>query len=313
MATYKDASGTAEKDIEVAKLIAEAHQKDLALIALESPAKSDFQELFGFKKGHSMLDMAFMIPFLKNLSQRHEGSAVFTGDGGDKVLPSLLPVSRFFSGPKLKTYALRANLKFSEVKAAKLFGLDTKSIQDSIDQLFDRYPEKTWEGKYLRFTMENRARNWLFEGEDRNRYFLPSFTPFYSLPLFNLLMSVGDKEKRDFVFFDKFLKSAAPKTARIKNANWGFSSENRKQIRKIYFREELKLTGPGKLIKKQLKKSKNYFEQASAAELSLFEEYSSLNRESGRMDFRGIKNFQNLGADPFYNLLTLLMAASEAS
>ena len=309
--TYRDAAGSATRDVEVAQLISKAHSKELDLIDLGLPEENDFLELFDFKKGQSMLDMAFMVPFLRALRKRSENAAMFTGDGGDKVLPSLLPDSRVFKGKKLMTYALRANRKFAEAAAEEVFGISKGSVKEAIEQLFDGYPEKTWEGKFRHFTMENRARNWLFEGEDRNRCFLPSFTPFYSLPLFELLMSVDEKEKKDFRFFHRFLENTDPKSAKIKNANWGFDIGKSEQIRKIYFRQDLKLTKTGGFVKNRLQPKSNYLNQTTKVEQRLFVQPSQKFAVRDKIDLDLISQLKGFEAEPFHFLLTLMKVAEE--
>ncbi|MFZ6053485.1 hypothetical protein [Halocola ammonii] len=309
--TYRDVAGSAERDVEVARLITNAHSQELTLVDLKNPEKRDFLELYDCKNGQSMLDMTFMVPFLRTLRAQSENPAVFTGDGGDKVLPSLLPDSRVFKGKKLLSYALRANRKFPETTAERIFGLPSGTIRESIEQLFESYTETSWEGKFRHFTMENRARNWLFEGEDRNRCFLPSFTPFYCLPLFELLMSVDDEEKKDFRFFHRFLKKVDPKSADIKNANWGFGVQQSEQIRKIYYRQNLKLTSAGSFVRDSLKTKSNYLEKATEDERLLFEELSKRVAVQNKIDLDLIVRLKNFDADSFHFLLTLMKVAEE--
>lgn len=168
------------------------------------------------------------------------------------------------------------------------------------------YPEKSLSGKYVHFLMDNKVGNSLNEGEDRNRNFIISFTPFYNFKFFKSIMSVPIKYKSNFELYRRFLKLLAPGAAGIYNANWGFNISEERKIRNAYLKEDLKRTKLGTLLKETIKYKKNHIKSLSASEAKLFEKYASNKMTCTIFDLKYARDLKNLDADSFYYLLTLM-------
>jgi asparagine synthase (glutamine-hydrolysing) len=65
-----------------------------------------------------------------------------------------------------------------------------------------------------------RAFKWLFEGEDRNRFYFWTVAPFYSAVFFQYAMKCPQKQKADFELYREFFRILSPSLASIENANW---------------------------------------------------------------------------------------------
>ncbi len=308
--SFKDANGDASKDLSVAKIIAAAYQRQVEIFELDSPTEFDVELLFAKKAGMNSLDMAFVVPYLTYLAGLSAQAAMFTGDGGDKVFPALTPPIPRPSVSLLRNYVFYSNQKLPITAAQKIMRNEKYSPAKKVFDLLQSYPEKTMSGKYVHFLMDNRVGNWLNEGEDRNRNFVISLTPFYNLRFYKALMSVPDKYKADFTLYRKFLELLAPEMANINNANWGFNLTEKRKISRLYLKEDLKRTRLGALLKQALKPPKNYFKSLSASEENLFDKYTADQVTSATFNLEYATALKNFDPDNFYCLLTLIKVAA---
>jgi len=304
--SFQDANGDASKDLKVAEIIAAVYQRHLEIYQLDSPTEFDFELLFEKKAGINSLDMSFVVPYLKYLAGLSGQSAMFTGDGGDKVFPDLTPPIPRPTISLLRNYVFYSNQKLPITVAKKIMRNENYSPLKKVFDLLQSYPEKTMSGKYIHFLMDNRVGNWLNEGEDRNRNFIISLTPFYNLRFYKALMSVPDRYKADFTLYRKFLELLAPALANIDNANWGFPLTEKRKISKVYLKEDMKRTRLGVLLKETLKNKKNYFKSLSETETNLFDKYAADQMTSATFNLKYATSLKNFDTDNFYCLLTLM-------
>ena len=236
LSTYTYGTST-DKDVEIAQQLANTYQNKLSLVALN--ASNDYSDtLFQMKQGLNYLGMSFILEFLEKLQGNY--NYYWTGDGGDKLLPDIRPLRSIFSVKDLRNYILQTQQIYTPKTLSSIFPISEKDIYHQLYQHLDSYPEKNNADKYKRFLLKERASKWLFEGEDRNRYFMPSITPFYAVPFYRFAMSIPDKLKSDFKLFRNFLNLLDPQMAKINNANWGLSINQQKAISKLYRRQKIK-------------------------------------------------------------------------
>ena len=273
---------------------------------MDSPTAVDFDLLFEKKAGMNSLDMAFVCPYLTYLAGLSAHPAMFTGDGGDKVFPDLTPPIPRPTIALLRNYAFYSNQKLPIAVAKKIMRNEHYSPLKKVFDLLQSYPEKTMAGKYIHFLMDNRVANWLNEGEDRNRSFITSFTPFYNLKFFKALMSVPDRYKSNYTLYKKFLELLAPEIANINNANWGFPLSEKRKIRNVYLKEDMKRTRLGVLLKETLKNKQNYFHNLSETEKQLFDQIASDQVTGATFDLKYATALKNFDPDNFHCLLTLM-------
>jgi asparagine synthase (glutamine-hydrolysing) len=103
--------------------------------------------------------------------------------------------------------------------AAKLAGIEPDQLFESIRNRVAWYPESSYSGMYVHFMLAERTTNWLFEGEDRNRQFFWSCSPFYSTQFFKAAMNCPARLKKDHKLFRAFLNHLNRDIAKIKDAN----------------------------------------------------------------------------------------------
>ncbi len=144
-----------------------------------------------------------------------------TGDGGHRVLPSQLPAVKLNSLDELVKYIIstRSSL-FALTNVLKITGINYNDFYNELFNILNNYSEKIIANKYVRFVIFGRGLKWLFEGEDRNRYWFWSVTPFYSQPFFNYSMMLPDSIKENYNLQKQFLVKLSPEAAAEDNALW---------------------------------------------------------------------------------------------
>jgi asparagine synthase (glutamine-hydrolysing) len=80
-------------------------------------------------------------------------------------------------------------------------------IVGALEERLRSYPEDALEDKHVHFVLFERAFKWLFEGEDRNRNFFWSTTPFYAHEPFVLAMKVPGRFKANYLFYRRFMET----------------------------------------------------------------------------------------------------------
>ncbi len=238
MATYKDQAKSAVPDIRVVEQLIKHSKKQFNWIELQEPEERQEQNLFRIKQGLNYLGMSFILDYFEKIQK--PGLQFWTGDGGDKVLPDLRPLRMVYSKKDLLNYILNKNKIYNINEVSEICEIDKKELIDHLHNHIESYPERSLVGKYMHFSMMERGFKWLFEGEDRNRYYFPGITPFYSIPFFQYAMRIPIHLKKDFKLFKEFLNLLSPEIAALPNANWGFSVNETQKIRWIYTKQGIK-------------------------------------------------------------------------
>lgn len=218
--TYKDAENTASDDVAVAAQIALAVNCKHHVIKMPMESHNHYRKLFTIKAGINYLGVAFFLQFLEAVQKQHpEGINMITGDGGDKVMPCLLPKHRLSSGTMFLNYLYANNAIFPVQTAAELLGLKPAEIDNYLLTLAGSYSGKDYDEKYKCFILAERGGRWLFEGEDRNRAYVNSLTPFYDYGFYRKAMQIPDEWKIGGGFYRQFLSAIAPQLSKIRLAN----------------------------------------------------------------------------------------------
>ena len=95
--------------------------------------------------------------------------------------------------------------------------ISKKEIYNQLLGYISSYSEKDVYSKYLHFKFE-RDYKWAGEGEDRNRFFYWTITPYYSKGFFEYAYSM-DERKKNTKFFRDFLFSLDPRTCSVNYFN----------------------------------------------------------------------------------------------
>ncbi|MBN1163060.1 MAG: hypothetical protein JXB45_00640 [Candidatus Krumholzibacteriota bacterium] len=219
--TFIDQERTAARDAEVAERLARVLEIDWELIPLRPASGQDALDLLRMKCGMNYLAMGFAFQFFRRLESLG-GSAVrcFFGEGGDKVLPDLRPHARLRDCGELARYLIGENQIMPLDTVSALTAVPSGEIISELAGLLEGYPEKSMSGKYVDFLITERSIKYLFEGEDRNRYYNWTASPFYSIHFFTRAMSCPDRLKSRHRLYRDFLLALSPRLSAVDYANW---------------------------------------------------------------------------------------------
>jgi len=221
-ATFKKSNGGNDADVRFAKRISEALGVDWERYTVER-TETHQDELLAMKQGQNFLAMAFICDFLEQLRSRHDAFTYVTGDGGDKALPDLTPSRTFNSERELAEYIVDVHSIFNRTEAASLTNVTSERLIQTVEERLDSYPESDHDAQYVHFLIRERGINWLNHGEDRNRYYCWSVSPFYAPQFFTYAMNVPAHQKYQNRLYAAFLAELDPALCEIKDANFNAS------------------------------------------------------------------------------------------
>ncbi len=220
--TFLDHTGSASEDVKVAREIADALDLDWKVVSLPPASQPDRDWIIRLKGGIILSSTAEDFPFLGTIREELGNDLIYlSGDGGDKVLPCLLPAVRFRSVKKLAQFILERNALFQPNVVSRLTGVSVADMLENLMTLLNAYPEQSLGHKYVHFMIYERAMKWLFEGEDRNRCSFWCSTPFYGLSFFKMAMRVPDSLKLYNRLYREFMSTLSGKVASIRDAGSG--------------------------------------------------------------------------------------------
>jgi len=211
-----------QDDVNISEDLSKLFNMDWNLLQLDEAEQKDISFLLETKRGMNDLGNNFMVQFLRQLLGKEGNKLLYlTGDGGHRVLPSQLPAVKLNSLDELVKYIIssRSSL-FTLTNVLKITGINYNDFYNELYNILNNYPEKIIANKYVRFVIFGRGLRWLFEGEDRNRYWFWSITPFYSQPFFNYSMMLPDSIKENYNLQKQFLVRLSPEAAAEDNALW---------------------------------------------------------------------------------------------
>lgn len=156
------------------------------------------EKLLQLKRGMNYVGVGFLIRFLDEIANDlgYEYD-YWTGDGGNRPLlePSTMIVIKQFEH-LYKTILSEYNPSaFRSIE--EIFGIRSGEIAHSLEAHLDSLPERDMNNRFDGFIIDQRMRRWLFEGEDRNRYYFWQQSPLFDLSFFDYSMHLGSRLKRD--------------------------------------------------------------------------------------------------------------------
>jgi len=234
-------------DVLVVKQLARHYIKSPQLIELQEWMPEMIDELITLKGGMNYAGMSFILDFLKQMGAKY--GLMLTGDGGDKTLPGLLPLKKIKSN-SLAALVLNSNVYATARDTDSYVVFQVGKYENQLREYINSLPGKNAGLRYKYFLVYERAVNWLFEGEDRNRNYIWSTTPFYHPKFFRLVHSIPEKYKKNFNLFRKFSNLVDPELNKINNANWGFPLGESRKVDQMLWRQKLKSHIPFKLKRK---------------------------------------------------------------
>lgn len=220
--TFEDEEKSATNDVVIAQEIAESLDMEWKKIDLTTESfLKDVNETIRFKIGSQPARFYFLNQYCRKVCDIFgDEITFFTGDGGDKVFPDLTNGIDYHDDQKLLELILKENHEFSILEAAKLTGINHKKLASHIMETISNFPGKTSGEKHEYFLLTCRMKRYIFEGEDRNRRFFWSTTPFLSKPFFALMIKINYEIKKEDGFYLNFIYQLNEQVALIRDENY---------------------------------------------------------------------------------------------
>ena len=220
-ATFLNSPQTNAADVRVASRVAEALGVEWQLFHPRPPQGKDLVQLLDLKSGANNLRLSFILPFFHQLLEKFgPGITYFTGDGGGDALGVSRPYRRVGTPQALLDYVIERYQIWPLDEVAALTRLASQDIKAELAERLASYPETAPDRKYKHFFCLEVATKMYHEGEDRNRHFFWSVTPFYSFEFFHYALNCPDRDKQGYRLYREFLAQLHPAVGGIDYADW---------------------------------------------------------------------------------------------
>jgi asparagine synthase (glutamine-hydrolysing) len=221
-ATFLDSGGVYQKEIAVAKEVAQRLGAPWRLFTTPPPPGSSLYRMLQMKLGLNTLGEAYGIDLFEMLRSAYGPRvAYWSGDGGDKLLPDQRPRLPSHGRGSIARYIINKNQVLDLDEVSRLTGVSVSEIFASVEAIVEGYPERTASMKYVRFILAERGFRWISEGEDTNRHYFWTVSPFYSQPLFRAAMGCPDHQKSGYALYRALLRQLMPAVNEVADANLG--------------------------------------------------------------------------------------------
>ena len=218
--TFAQSDESNAEDVNYAESIANTFGIPWSLVTLAAPSVSARQTLLHLKGGLNSLQYSFMVDFLYSVRSKFGStSALFTGDGGDKMLPDLRPALFLPNASAFLSYLIRVQGQMPLKTAAALVGFCPSSLANHLLDHITSYPASTWTDRYTAFLLRERAFSGFAEGEDRNRHFLWHMAPFYAWPVVALSLEIPSSQKSHERLYEAFLCALDPQLKSVSRSD----------------------------------------------------------------------------------------------
>ena len=219
--TFLDSRGTARSDTPLAREIADTLGCPWRMFRKEPSTGADALKLLQIKSGMNYLGMSFSLAICRELRSLYGADAVlFTGDGGDKLLPDIEPPAPLRDAVSAANYITDFFGILPVDTVSDLTMIDRREILGEVAERLRSYSERDMKMKYVHFLIFERNYKWLFEGEDRNRSLLWVTSPFYSFDFFTSALSCPARYKRSYRLYRDVLRNISPEITSIDYAKW---------------------------------------------------------------------------------------------
>jgi len=187
----------------------------------------NYNEIVFLKDGLNSCTSAKMIGNLTEMYEKFgDHSIMFTGLMGGEILRYSNLTSGLKTEKDLTNFLMNSkdNYTYTTENVCKMLNINKNDIFDYLTDYFSSYEEKNIYKKYVHFKFEKDYK-WAGEGEDRNRFFFWSITPFYYFPLYQYTLSINEN-KKDTLLFRNFLYALDKRTCNVPYYNNKMSLNN---------------------------------------------------------------------------------------
>jgi asparagine synthase (glutamine-hydrolysing) len=296
--TYKRTNGVDKLDYVSSKqIIDQLGTKDQhEVIEIGGTKLEDADELLAFKQGLNYLSMSYVLPYYKLHEERN--ISTITGDGGGKWFVDLYPLKNLSSMKSLIGYILRYNAFCSIETAAAMANISPSILKEKLIKTLKEYPFASYNDKYTFFLIREAGINWALEGEDRNRQYTWSSTPYYNPKLIRLCLAMPQRSKEYGMLYKYLYQQFPGNLENVSNPNWNEVVEDSKSVRRIHNKQKIKGFIPAFLLEKKKGISMNDFEFSN--------ELQSIVKDWEHNNLLNLSNLKDKNSTNFYwQLFTL--------
>jgi hypothetical protein len=148
-------------------------------------------------------------------------------------------------------YILRYNAFCSIETAAQMANITPKELKNKLIETLKSYPFASHNDKYTFFLIREAGINWALEGEDRNRQYVWSTTPYYNPELIQMCLALPQRAK-EYGQLYKYLYTQFPGALQeVSNPNWKEVVDNSSSVKRIHKRQKLKSMLPTFVLEKK--------------------------------------------------------------
>jgi asparagine synthase (glutamine-hydrolysing) len=244
-ATFLDHRYSNQLDFDIAREVALVLGVEWHGCRLSAPRGDDLTQLLALKHGLNNLRMSCLLPFFRSLRERFGTNILYlTGDGGGDTLGDSTPYRNTPTLDSLIDYLIERYQVFSVADVAALTRVDPDELKMELVRLLASYPEVSLAAKYKHFFCLEVALRMYHQGEDRNRHYFWSSTPFYAIDFFAYALNCSDASKRGYRLYRDFLAELHPDLHKIPYANWNASVQSTR-FKALYTIKNLTRAWPG--------------------------------------------------------------------
>lgn len=162
--------------------------------------------------------------FIEKIRLDYSGHVIlFTGEGGDWIIPSLVPDKNFGTVASLVDYIAEKQQMLPLALVCRLTGVSEDEFKDELHAVLSRYPEPKIKDRFVHFMISERMIVRAFDGDNCNRNRLWTGTPFFSWPFLKRALAINDRPKRYHRLYRYFLDSLSHEAAALPDAKRGKS------------------------------------------------------------------------------------------
>ena len=185
-----------DREAGIAARIAELCGFPHAVVRLSEPPLATANRLIRMTDGRNSGAMAYADEYLSEIVSEHgSGAVLWTGEGGDLVMPERRPHQRIGSDDNLIGLMFDRAAAFTSEQIGAIFGFSPGFMAEQLRHFVDTFPESDQADRYLRMVWEYQRQAY-FDGEDRNRCYLWVVAPFYGRPCFELALGAPSTWKK---------------------------------------------------------------------------------------------------------------------
>lgn len=237
-ATYSSEGKTNDLDVKIARDVKTMLEFSKHYV-FETAAKPDSSAiLLQSKAGLNYLGMDFILPF-HEWHQKNNFISI-TGDGGDKFFVDLIPNQKLTTPKQFLNFLIHHNGNTSVKTVSEITGLSEDEIEESILAHVTGYPDKKWDERYMSFLIRERGINWLFEGEDRSRYFTWTTSPYYAPSVIMESLKFTQAEKKHAKLFIRLFEDYRVNLAGLINPNWNCPPNDSIKVKILFSKQRIK-------------------------------------------------------------------------